>query len=60
MKYVAVWLAGVATPFVVPWIVAVLHDYVYMPIIWEPRRRRKLRELRHLEWLRDTDGCGRR
>jgi len=40
------FLAGMATPFVLPWLIAVLHDYVYMPLFWIPRHRRRCAKAR--------------
>jgi hypothetical protein len=41
MRYAIVFLAGMATPFIVPYLFAVLHDRVYMPLFWTPRHRRR-------------------
>ena len=44
MKYAAVFFAGMAFPYVAWWTYAALHDYVYMPLVWEPRHRKWCRE----------------
>ena len=40
MIYLAVFVAGAVSPYVAWWAYAMLHDFVYMPLIWEPRHRR--------------------
>jgi len=39
--YVAVFFAGMAFPHVAWWTIAVLNDYVYMPLVWIPRHKRR-------------------
>ncbi len=44
MWYAATFVAGMVFPYAAWWGFAVLHDYVYMPLVWIPRHRRRCRE----------------
>lgn len=41
MLYVLVFFVGMVFPYVAWWVFAIVHDRVYMPLIWIPRHRRQ-------------------
>jgi hypothetical protein len=40
VKYTLAFFAGMAAPYVAWWTYCMLHEYVYMPLIWKPKHRR--------------------
>jgi hypothetical protein len=44
-KMLAVFLAGMAFPRVAWWVFAMVHDYIYMPLWWTLRHRRKVAKM---------------
>ena len=45
MRDAVAFFAGMAFPCVARWALTSLHDYVYMPLFWVPRHRRRCAEL---------------
>jgi hypothetical protein len=40
MRYAIVFFAGMVAPYVAWLLFVAIDEYVYMPLIWEPRHRR--------------------